>query len=173
MIFWHNNTSDLKVLTETCKRFEYIIGSRKSLMLSLPVNWNRQTYKRREVHVLTESIRRYRTLNIRHFRPIALNSNLDKFVTKKFSSLSDISIHSCAFKISELLKMLDMVAMNLKSFKLQNTKVENDLEPYAIRFAKLSDLSLIKKFGNQKWIPILTLFEACTTIEVSKIATFL
>jgi hypothetical protein len=145
-----NSGGSLIQLSETCNRFNDIIGSSAELMDRIKVNWNPPRMKEENKEVLLISKRKYRCITTNDWTEKRTDQCLDPlllcFLTKQKASIDTIEIrneaNSEAYLISELEMLLKIVGENLKSIYLVFIRCINDKETSSMNFPKLKTIKI-------------------------------
>jgi len=163
-----NSGGYLRKLTETCKKFNSIIGSSVKLMKRMFVKWD--VTETKDVDILFTSKRSYRCISVdnwsnnrtdKHFDPFLLY-----FIHKQKSSIDTIEIRNEEYLLSELETLFKIVGSNLKSICLQDINCINDKEISTMNFPKLSSVKVIQLIDGNFDL-YCHLFKEANNVEVS------
>ena len=138
-----NSGGYLKKLTESCKKFNSLIGSSVKLMERMILNWDVAGTK--NVDILFTSKRNYRCIKVDNLSYKRADKRFDPlllyFIQNQKSSIDTIQIRNEEYLLSELETLFKIVESNLKSISLDNIKCINDKEISTMNFPKLKVLS--------------------------------
>jgi hypothetical protein len=145
-----NSGGSLIQLSETCHKFNDIIGSSAKLMDRIKVNWNAKGNKEENKEALLISKRKYRWITTDDWTEKRTDQCFDPlllcFLTKQKASIDTIEIinevDSIGYLMSELEMLFKIVGPNLKSIMLAFIRCINDKETNSINFPKLKTIEI-------------------------------